>query len=577
MKAMFLELPDNTELPFKTELASAGRIAFTASRFFLAARAAIGTLESFSSCFTQSLMEPVRQPAYLRSLQDTRTERRFIAGGLQIMSSSGKRSIHTQPQLVPSFLSTHSALWAARFVFVGFRAAVVTMLLLAASSSMWAQSADRPVVPDKAAGAKPDLSAYIARDLDPGEQSVMRAMLDTLPLSQQQDIASSPSDSVHIAIVDGGTGIIHYNRSEDVGSYEFQPSRPMPGQAPPYSLDSGIDPGLYAGSGPYRRVYTKPMPALEEPAPTEANDLIHQHFYTAIGDVSIACKMGQFAPDDVGYSYMGGWSGTWDTLSGAMAEGRAIDAGLQYSEKNDNYALIMAIAGLGIITQSNYSGTSTPPRIGCTTKNDWAEVRFSAFGAFQTPSYAPTCWKADDAQHRLDFIGFPSEGCNTYGLSLSVSSSHFVGHPGAIVTYKLIWYSPNYSYGGWGTLEPLKVGYYNGQKNVSGWLPRVPCENCAFKWMTSIAQKKENLTDKSWYAAAWSSHYIYKDGMGGTSTPIPTDELYCSEYPLWESAYPSKHAQDCRNSPAGLKGVQQSVSVTKFSPQFEVDLIDLKY
>jgi len=79
---------------------------------------------------------------------------------------------------------------------------------------------------------------------------------------------------------------------------------------------------------------------------------------------------------------------------------------LQYSEKNDNYAQIMAIAGLGIITQSNYSGTSTPPRIGCTTKNDWAEIRFSAFGAFQTPTYAPVCWKADNAQTGLTSSAF---------------------------------------------------------------------------------------------------------------------------------------------------------------------------
>ncbi|MGA2539348.1 MAG: hypothetical protein ABSF53_25305, partial [Terracidiphilus sp.] len=64
---------------------------------------------------------------------------------------------------------------------------------------------------------------------------------------------------------------------------------------------------------------------------------------------------------------------------------------------------------------------------------------------------------------------------------------------------------------------------------------------------------------------------------GNKLAPVPTADLYCTEYPLWEASYPSMHNQDCRDSPSGLNGVQQSVSVTKFSSNFEIDAINLKY
>lgn len=443
-------------------------------------------------------------------------------------------------------------------------------MLLTSAFSMRAQAPEQPAKQE----VRPDLSAYVSSDLDQAEQASIRALMEAMPLEKQKEIASMPPESVHIAFIDGGNGLIHYNRLEDVGSYEVKPNPGMPGDEFPYSLDSGLDPGVYGGSGPYRRVYTKPMPALPQPVPTEANDLVHQHFYQAIGDATLACDVGYFAAGDIGYSYMGGWSGTWNTLSGSDATGRAVDAGLQYSPAKNNYALIMAIAGAGIITAGNYSGAATPPRIGC-KKDEWAEIHFAAFGAYQTPTAQPSCWKYEN--HRWDFLGFPRQDCNTYALELSVGSTQFVNHPGALQIYKIIWFSPDVAYGGWGGLEPLTVKNYNGVKNVSGYLPRVSCENCAFKWMTSIAQKKENLTDKSWYGAAWGGHLLQKVGMSESSAEVPPSELNCTEYPLWESAYPSNHAQDCRNTPAGLKGVAPSVGVTDYHSQYETDVISLKY
>jgi hypothetical protein len=175
------------------------------------------------------------------------------------------------------------------------------------------------------------------------------------------------------------------------------------------------------------------------------------------------------------------------------------------------------------------------------------------------------------------FIGFPNKACNTYALALTVASSHFSEHLGSIEFYYIVYFSPNYQQGGWGQLMPFKAANYNGAQNVSGWLPRAPCGNCAFKWMTSIAQGTQNLTDKSWYGATWSSREI-------TDWPASKDFVFldaagtnCTEYPLWHKTYPAKHSEDCGNTPAGLTGLQKSVAVTNYSPPGERDLISLTY
>ncbi|MGA2537584.1 MAG: hypothetical protein ABSF53_16320, partial [Terracidiphilus sp.] len=410
------------------------------------------------------------------------------------MSKPEKRCIH--PQL-PFRNRTSSR---RRFRTLAVYCAAWIAISFAAVSVLPAQTAEQ----DETSEVRPDVSSLISPDLDRHEQAVIHASLSNLPLSIQQHLVAKPKGSVHVVIVDGRTGSIHYSRPEDAGSFEVRPNPGMPGDDDPFlTEDDGLDPGVYAGSGPYRRVYTKPMPAVAQPTPTGAPDVNQQHFYVAQGDVSIICKAGKFATGDVGYSYMGGWSGTWNQLSGPEGQGRAIDAGLQYSPTMDNYAMIMSIAGLGEITIGNYKTASTPQRIQCTEKADLADVKFYAFGAYQTPTAAPSCWYIDDSQHIENFIGFPDEDCNTYGLGLEVTSDQFLGKIKGITTYYLMYYSPDYKYGGWGTLTPYTAKFYNGSENVAGWLPRVPCENCAFKWMTSMAQTKERLTDGSWYATAW--------------------------------------------------------------------------
>lgn len=483
------------------------------------------------------------------------------------MNRAIKLSVHPQPQPCCTLFR--------KILAVTTQSAVFTIIALQGSAALRAQASAQAA----AAEVKPDLSAYVSRDLDHMEQSVVRSTLQNMPLGMQQEIAAKPADSVHIAIVEGGTGNIHNSRPEDAGSFELQPDAGMPGDENPFAAAKsvGTDPGVYGGSGPYRRVYTKPLPKLAQSTPTDGADVAHQHFYVAGGAVSIACKMGSFASGDVGYSYMGGWSGSWSSLSGTDAEASAVDAGLQYSPAKNNYAMILAISKVGIITVGNYKYAVAPPRIECTNQAKVADIHFSVLGALQPQSFAPSCYVYNSAKGDNEFIGFPNKDCSTYALSLSVTSDQFTGHIGKTQTYYLIWYSPSYSRGGWAELMNYTAKLYNGQKNVSGYVPRVPCENCAFKWMTSIAQSKENLHDKSWYAAGWYAHRVGEWEDGSISYGIPAATLYCTEYPLWEASYPSAHAQDCKNSPLGLKGAQQSVSVTNFSSQKEIDLIDLKY
>jgi hypothetical protein len=454
------------------------------------------------------------------------------------------------------------------------------------------QSPENPT-DSRISSIKPDLSAYVSQDLDPKEQSLVRATLSNLPRQMQEQIAAQPSDSVHIAIVEGGTGIIHYNRAEDVGSYEAQPATSLPGDEYPFSEDTGLaadagltanaslDPGLNPGTGPYRRVYTPPVAAAPEPALSQINyqDLSVQHIYETGGSVSIGCDAGLFAPGDIGYSYMGGWSGTWNTLTGANAVARAIDAGLQYSPANNNYAMIMTIAGSGTIhtvqiSKSNTKDAVLPPRIDCTDENDWADMYFAALGAYQLQSVAPNCWNTDEVP---TFIGFPYKDCNTYVLRLAVASDQFDGHIGGIQFFYIFWFSPGYQQGGWGELQPFTAKNYRGAENVAGWVPRAPCGSCTFKWMTSIAQQTQDLTDQSWYTASWSNREISGWPATNALVSLTKEKTNCTEYPLWHASYPTKHSEDCEDTPKGMTGQEKSITVTNYAPTREMDLISLTY
>ena len=438
----------------------------------------------------------------------------------------------------------------------------------------------------------PDLSAYVSPDLAPGERELMRSVMDTLPAAMKQEIASLAPGTVGLAVVEGGTGVIHYNRTEDVGTYEVVHDFSLPGDERPLaetpangeaasvlpeaSPASAVkDPGVFGGSGPYRRVYTAPLPAAPITQPT--NGYLSQYpqkFYEAYGSVALPCSAGSFASDnDVGYAYMGGWSANWNTAHGSGV----VDAGLQYSPLLDNYAMFMNIGGVGIIHKGNDAKAIQPPRIQCGRYNG-AGMKFWAYGAAQLKSVAPACWiypgkgVSNNPPH---FWGFTRPSCNTYALALGVSSLGFIG---PTKLYLIVWFAPNIEDGGWAELLPYTAGQWGVELHVAGWLPIVPCGGCMFKWMTSIGQKpKENLTDGSNFGTAWSQRSI--TGWPGSRELVPLNkaDTFCTEYPLWHDSYPAKHTTDCQDTPSGLAGIQRSVQVGDYSPGGEKDAIDLVY
>jgi hypothetical protein len=115
---------------------------------------------------------------------------------------------------------------------------------------------------------------------------------------------------------------------------------------------------------------------------------------------------------------------------------------------------------------------------------------------------------------------------------------------------------------------------------VKGYVVDATCGGCMFKWMTSIAQKKENLKDKSTYSAKWTSHVISDYAYGGSVNSFEnlTKGLeYCSEYPLWTPPYTTKYAADCKNSPIPVKGkLPPPIVVTGFAVGGEKDTFSLQ-
>jgi hypothetical protein len=320
--------------------------------------------------------------------------------------------------------------------------------------------------------------------------------------------------------------------------------------------------------------------------------------YTQAGTITTFCHSGNFASGDSGYAYMGGWSGTWNTLTGSNAIGSAIDAGLQYNyelstESADDYSMFMKIGGLPkdktIISTGNWINPKTgkpayaqPTHIVCSRFKDtaFANLSFSVVPTTKPPTQEKACWKGSG----VDILNYGPllADCQTYMLILTAESYNFKGETDGKLHTKVIGYvSPDLTQGGWATLMSWKSLWYD--KPATLWTAETYCKDCIFKWMTSIAQSKENLTDKSYYGATWSNRQISgfatheKWPQGGETVPLTAAITDCSEYPLWHTPYPTKYNTDCTTTPAGLKGTTQSVKVWKYSPEEEFDTIDLKY
>jgi hypothetical protein len=448
----------------------------------------------------------------------------------------------------------------------------------------------------------PDLSDYASPALEAGEHELLRAYLNALPREMKERIAALPPNAVSLALVDGSTNVIHYNHPEEAGGYVVVPAEELPGSdRPDFNSQAEArpetqNPGPYGGSGPYRRVYTVPLPAAQGEV-TGAGP-----YYTQSGVLTTFCDSGHFNRGvDRGYAYMGGWSPTWNAVKGAVATSSAVDAGLIYNLNasdfsEDDYALFINVgngvkimsAGNGNKTKDPSSDWLQPPHIVCTklqkeiSDADTATIQFSVLGQAQLPSVAPECWHGS-VEDGYTYYGFPIAACSTFGMLLEVQSHHFVGHINEPHLGLILWISPNVSWGGWAKAIKVISKYWNGNFNVPGYIPQVTCAGCIFKWMTSIAQTTQNLTDGAVYGAAWSkrmiSGYALNKGPddGGEMIPLSEEITDCSEYPLWNPPYNTKdYAADCKDSPSGLEGTANAIHVMDFDTKGEWDIIDLK-
>lgn len=471
--------------------------------------------------------------------------------------------------------------------------ALLTALSLANAQAPTPADNKAPVLDTRDAG--PDLSDYVSPNLDPEERGFMRAYMNGLPRAMKERIVGRPVDSISVAVVDGGANIVHYSRPEDAGSYEVVPAIKLPGSDRPDSSPQVKNPGVYGGSGPYRRVYTVPLPAAT------GTDSDAGPYYQQSGVVTTTCKAGKFTMgQDRGYSYMGGWSPTWNAESGAAATSSAVDAGLIYNygaslKSADDYALFINVGNKVAImsTGNGKKGTdpsndyALPPHISCrpvdrgASPANTAIITLSVVGVGQLRSVAPECWRGKG--NDTTFIGFPIASCTTFALVLHVESENFLNFEGKSHAAMIIWVSPDVSWGGWAHLKKITAKYWNGKYNVPGYVSDVTCANCIFKWMTSIAQTTENLHDGAAYGAAWLDREVsgfalkQPSPQGGELVPLTPAITDCSEYPLWHASYPKKYDTDCTNTPSGLSGVAQSITVRDYVPEGEWDIIELKY
>jgi hypothetical protein len=240
-----------------------------------------------------------------------------------------------------------------------------------------------------------EMGAYASKELGDREWRFVRSQLNKLPTRMKRRMLATDLDHYDIFFVDGATGEVHQNRPDLIGLLNMEPDDPLPGDDYPFSDGSDFSqttdaapppppswcgtspaPGCYAGSGPYRRIFTPPMPAEYVcpngplPKTCQGKNYSNQGYWNT-GFVSTNCEAGEFVhnsvDNDAGFSYLGGWSPS------PGQPGGVIDAGLQYDyelsdESYDDYALFIKIPGVGTaeISQSTTPpGGRVPPHIDC--------------------------------------------------------------------------------------------------------------------------------------------------------------------------------------------------------------------
>lgn len=420
------------------------------------------------------------------------------------------------------------------------RAIIVGMILIPAAA--FAQTTT-------SAAQEINAGSYLSPRLGSSERDYFHNELGVLPVLVNVSRSEISPDTVSLVMIDGATGTVHYSRPEEAGTWHRRASP----EDLPDGVTDGFDPGYYAKSGPYRRVYTIPVPGAD--GQYNSNSVAKGIEAT----VTVACKNGTHKKGDEGHIYLGGWSST------PNADGGTVDAGLQYNYgqsklSGDNYSPFMNLGKkIGYWFKDAPPGNAKGQKTGYVNCGGAVEM---AFGILSTVTTAGGCNG-----------GGPKVNCERYDLILEILPV------GSKKPLQVVIWAPPYLYkpgtfeGGWGTVS--------GDKS-NGYTVDTSCPGCIFKFMTLIAQPPPGrYTDGSSFSATWSNRVISCSliqtcGDGGDApVPLTDDIVDCSEYPLWTTYSDSSH--DCSNMPPVITGVSSSVLVTGYSATGETDSISLTH
>lgn len=442
----------------------------------------------------------------------------------------------------------------------------------------------------------PEMKPYVSDRLAPVEQDYMRHAMEQLPDTMKERFQRAGPERVSVAIYDSATGAVHFNRPELEGHLSVEKSEPLPGDDYPFPLPGEDDaagrpspekltycgtnpvPGCEAGGGPYRRVFT-PKVAAEKVCPSYIVRPCGPKYgidtgYWNAGTVSVGCRAGAFKPGDAGFAFLGAYSGK------PTETGGTVDGGLEYLYEQDpkdptldRYRLFLGILNVAklVYTSSPSADDPEPPLLDC--------------GGTATMELRIAPWEMN-----LDTV--PGSGCASSKTINSPWKSPFCGTVAFILERgrggigeqydedAIVYIAPKISYGGWGQIAISDQG--TGKNPDTHYWPQVPCGGCVFKWMTSVAQKQEDLLDGSTFSATWSNRQIapwavhpgdVNTPTKGNPVPMTEDLTLCSEYPLWHGTYSGKTVlEDCADTPReGLTGVETVVRASGYSVSGERD------
>ncbi|MDP9023926.1 MAG: hypothetical protein M3N13_00940 [Candidatus Eremiobacteraeota bacterium] len=403
-------------------------------------------------------------------------------------------------------------------------------------------------------------SAVIDPGLPQQERDIVRNAASVLQVSTGPNGETIRPENFQIAVLDGKTGKIYFNRADLKGTmravrslrrFDHRPQSVSTGAA----LQRGRRPLVHNGkgspdalSGPYRRIYTHPNHDSQGIGIAR----IGASVYTACnaGNVYNASKDVQQHPawSEDGNLLLGGWS----------RDDNAVDAGLIYNKglqsgSVDDYSPLFAIV----------NRTHDPIE-------------------FDHNSHSRVNWH------------IPCDGTPPFGNGNPTNMYFFVDHPNQPGSYNYptndIELVSQYQY-----FDPtarvykqIDLIYLTGSSpsatDWNGWSPS--CDQCVFKRETTIAQRPPSKGGRAdvfnngdyfygtWYGTSLSCGFTVNGCNYSNGTQYYAMDNFmiqaCQEYPAWTDYHDDQH--DCNNTPS--QG-NNHIQVSAFHYDSEYDLIDL--